>query len=231
MKKLSVITATYNVSSTIIPTLESIRALKDDRMEYIVIDGGSNDNSLEIFQQYSDIIDILVSEPDKGIYDAFNKGAERASGEWFIYINCGDKLLSVPYQVMDLVGKDFFAIGCCTIDQYGDISKPCFDNSMRYGNKVPHQGLLYRNSNEIRFDINFKIFSDYDLNLKFYKEGKRLYFCDEIIAQHNLDGISMNKKYLKECYAVVRKHYGLMGCLALYFHWHRGGLVSRLHLK
>ena len=229
MKKLSVITAVYNVSDEIIPTLDSIRALKDNRMEYIVIDGGSTDDTLSILKRYSDIIDVLVSEPDRGIYDAFNKGAEKVTGEWFIFINCGDKLLSIPYDLMETVDYGFFAIGGCTVNQNGVISKPQFNESLRFGNKVPHQGLLYRTTKDIRFDIRYRVFADYDLNLKLYKQGWRLYEYGGIIAQHNLDGISMNKKYRKEIYSVVRKHFGLIGQFRLFFHWHWAGLVSRLN--
>lgn len=89
-KKISIITVVYNDSFNIERTLLSVINQTFESKEYIVIDGGSTDGTLSILQNYKDKIDILVSEPDKGIYDAMNKGIKKATGEWIIFMNSGD---------------------------------------------------------------------------------------------------------------------------------------------
>ncbi|MCH4099742.1 MAG: glycosyltransferase [Prevotella sp.] len=92
MKKplISIITVCYNAEKEIETTLKSVTGQTFTDREYIIIDGESSDRTLEIIQQYRQKIDILVSEPDKGIYDAMNKGVKYARGEWIIMMNAGD---------------------------------------------------------------------------------------------------------------------------------------------
>lgn len=89
-EKISVITVVYNDAINIERTIQSVINQNYDSIEYIVIDGKSTDGTLSILQNYKDKIDILVSEPDKGIYDAMNKGIKKATGEWIIFMNSGD---------------------------------------------------------------------------------------------------------------------------------------------
>lgn len=88
--RLSIITPCFNAVTTIRDTIESVVTQGFDDMEYIIIDGGSTDGTLEILQEYSGIIDKMVSEPDQGISDAFNKGVELASGDYIGIINADD---------------------------------------------------------------------------------------------------------------------------------------------
>lgn len=90
MAKISIITICYNVESSIERTILSVvnQTFKD--YEYIIVDGASKDNTLEVVNKYKDKIDVIISEPDRGVYDAMNKGIKRASGEWLIMMNAGD---------------------------------------------------------------------------------------------------------------------------------------------
>lgn len=87
---ISVITVSYNAVTSIEKTMLSVLNQIYDRVEYIIIDGGSVDGTLEVIQKYVDRLGYWVSEPDKGIYDAMNKGILNASGDWIIFMNCGD---------------------------------------------------------------------------------------------------------------------------------------------
>ena len=92
--KVSIITVVYNDVKNIRSTIESYLSQSYDNKEYIIIDGGSNDGTMDIVNLYRDRIDVVVSEPDKGIYDAMNKGIKRATGNWIGILNSGDTFVS-----------------------------------------------------------------------------------------------------------------------------------------
>jgi glycosyltransferase involved in cell wall biosynthesis len=94
MIKLSIITINYNNSNGLSKTIESIISQTFTDFEFIIIDGGSTDNSVEIIKKYSDKINYWVSEKDKGIFNAQNKGIEKASGEYCLFLNSGDYLIN-----------------------------------------------------------------------------------------------------------------------------------------
>jgi glycosyltransferase involved in cell wall biosynthesis len=91
MKLLTIITVTYNAKDTLKKTLESLRAEKSESVEYIIIDGGSTDGTLELIAAFDDSIDIVVSEHDRGIYDALNKGLQLSSGRFIGTLHAGSQ--------------------------------------------------------------------------------------------------------------------------------------------
>lgn len=90
MKKISIITVAWNSAETIEDTIKSVVSQSYESLEYIIIDGGSSDETLDIIDRYKEQIDIVVSEPDKGIYDAMNKGVDRATGDVVGILNSDD---------------------------------------------------------------------------------------------------------------------------------------------
>ena len=91
---VTIITVVFNGEQLIEETVLSVLNQSYNNVEYIVIDGGSDDGTLKILSKYNDKIDYWLSEPDNGIYDAMNKGIALASGEWINFMNCGDRFAS-----------------------------------------------------------------------------------------------------------------------------------------
>lgn len=91
---LSVVTVVFNGRGEISNTIDSVIAQDYPKIEYVVIDGGSTDGTSDIIRQYEDKLDIFVCEPDEGVYDAMNKAIGRASGEFILFMNCGDEFAS-----------------------------------------------------------------------------------------------------------------------------------------
>lgn len=90
MIKVTVVTVCRNAARMLKPTIESVLCQSYNHLEYIIIDGGSTDGSLELIKSYKAAINYWISEPDNGIYDAMNKAISRATGKWIIFLNAGD---------------------------------------------------------------------------------------------------------------------------------------------
>lgn len=118
--KFSVITINYNNCKGLKRTLDSVVSQTSDDFEWIVIDGGSKDGSKELLEQYNNQITYWCSEPDKGIYNAMNKGVSKANGEYCLFLNSGDylcnntvmeRIMETPFTA-DIVSGDIFIDGC-----------------------------------------------------------------------------------------------------------------------
>ncbi|MEG1186998.1 MAG: glycosyltransferase family 2 protein, partial [Bacteroidales bacterium] len=102
--RFSIITITYNAEKTLEPTIRSILEQDYPNIEYIIIDGASKDGTLKLIDRFRDRIAKVVSEPDKGLYDAMNKGLQHATGDYVWFINAGDALHS-PFTVRRITEK------------------------------------------------------------------------------------------------------------------------------
>jgi putative colanic acid biosynthesis glycosyltransferase len=154
MEKLIVITVVYNDVENIIQTLKSVMELKEDSqrnvdIRYVVIDGGSTDGTLEVLNQYRSIIDVLISEPDNGIYDAMNKATRFAyDNDWLIWINSGD-MIKKTIKDLPLSDSNIEAIFCSIELEDGRVTSPKIN--LPYNEKtlfplaiIRHQGFLIR---------------------------------------------------------------------------------------
>ncbi len=146
MKKISVITICFNCKDELERTIRSVLAQDFPGMEFAVIDGGSTDGTKQLLEQYRDQIDIMVSEPDDGIYDAMNKGLRMSSGEWVICMNAGDEFAS-PDILRRVFSSDipddvtFIYSDYKRRDADGTISIHATD---RHRGEVFHQSAIYK---------------------------------------------------------------------------------------
>jgi glycosyltransferase involved in cell wall biosynthesis len=216
-KLLSIITVTKNCVHTIERTLQSVKAAKTSQAEYIVVDGLSDDGTVEIIERYSDIIDHFVCEPDAGIYNAMNKGVVRARGEFVLFINGDDEL--IPYGVTEtqnVLPECQAQIVCAVTMVVSDGTVPPFlylpnPNRLVYGNSLPHPSSFIKRELLVQFPFreDLKIASDYDFFLKTYLSGIAFKVVPYQSARHYLGGVSSdNKKRVSEVNLVLRQCLG-----------------------
>ena len=181
---ITVVTIVYNGAKVIERTIQSF--LQQDRSdcEYVVVDGGSKDGTQEILRKYAASIDVCVSEPDQGIYDAMNKGLRRARGEWVYYLNCGDSLAGpdVLRQVSSTLRqtKRSIVAGSVLVNLPGEpevrFPLPITQKSSArqlFQAHLCHQALFVRRSaycEQGGFDPSYRLFADFDICLKIISE-------------------------------------------------------------
>lgn len=177
--KIAVVTINYNRLSDLQKTFSSVSKQTHTDFEYIIIDGGSTDGSTSFLEEKSDSITYWVSEPDSGIYDAMNKGAKVASGEWILFLNAGDTFFSdrtledldlflCPPSDVILGGVDFI----CN-DRYGyriHKAQPCELGLLWRQIPTCHQSVLVRRELQIKypFDLSLSWCADHDFLAKLY---------------------------------------------------------------
>lgn len=200
---ISVIVVNLNNAQGLLKTLASLENNFSSIDEIIVIDGGSEDSSLEIVQKFLPIITKFVSEPDRGIYDAMNKGILFSTSEYVCFINSGDILLNLPKN------EYFFGdlIVCPIINDKRLVFNPSVSYLLNvFENRIHHQGALYLRSAILElglYDSSISILADYDVNLKFLK-NKSVFKIDNILmSQVDTSGISSSGSFINYIQEVV----------------------------
>lgn len=224
--KISVITVTFNSAKTVADTLKSVATQTHRDVEHLIIDGASNDGTLEIVRMHASTQTRLISEPDRGIYDAMNKGIALASGEVIGFLNSDDFYANA--SVLEKVANAFqdSAVEAC----YGDLVYVSQDNSrvVRYWKSKPftkgdfakgwcpaHPTFYMRKSVIERmgsFDQSYKMGVDVEFMMRYLECGKiRAVYLPQVLVRMRLGGVS-NKSYKniflqnKAIFAAMRKY-------------------------
>lgn len=209
--RVSIITVSYNSADTIEETIKSVLSQEGTDIEYIIIDGGSTDKTLQIIESFKEKINIVVSEPDGGIYDAMNKGISLASGNVIGVLNSDD--IYADNQVLKDVMLQFANSPNLNI-LYGNLvyvkkddtekivrtwrSESYFDNFFEKGNVPPHPTLFV--SSEVyqragSFDLQYNLAADYEFMLRVLKKGNfRSKYINRLIVKMRLGGAT-NKSF------------------------------------
>lgn len=202
--KISIITITYNSEKTLSETVKSIRKQKTSSLEYIIIDGGSTDGTLNIIKSNSDVITKWISEPDQGISDAFNKGIKLATGEVIGFINSDDKLADGALKVIEeqfsketevLFGNVVMwseQIGCYVNKSNPDLEE--LHNCM----SIMHPATFIRKAAYEKYglyDVCLRCVMDRELLLRFLTQGAKFKYVDQELAWFHLDGMSGKNVY------------------------------------
>lgn len=185
MDKISIVTVTYNCKNDVEKTIKSVLDLDYPNIEYIVIDGASKDGTVDIIKTYADRIDYWISEPDKGIYDAMNKGIAVATGEWIYFLNAGDcfddkgVLHKVPFDNYSQTTAVCAIVGDIKVNIDNNLSVrkktiPFYRNQRRYKNMgFSHQGVFVRTkeAKNLLFDLQYALCADYAMMVSLHKKG------------------------------------------------------------
>lgn len=168
---ITVITVVLNGEKSLEKTISSVIGLNYENIEYILVDGGSQDTTLEIIHRYEDVIDYWVSSRDGGIYDAMNKGIMLAQGDYLWFLNSGDQAIEDTEILGKLESTNRKVIYCAPVECVHENGS----RKLYYGRLTnPHQGIIYPRS-------VFEILGLYDSRYKLISD--RLYF-DKIKASH-----------------------------------------------
>jgi glycosyltransferase involved in cell wall biosynthesis len=221
---ISIITVVYNSRQFLESTIQSIATQESTNFEYIIIDGGSTDGTLDIIKRHSDVVDHWISEPDKGLYDAMNKGLKAAKGEYVWFINSGDKIYEdntislIESMVNQHVKPDVIYGETLIIDTEGReigmrrLSTPetLTWEKLIDGLVVCHQSIIIKRSIAPFYNLKFKISADYDWVLTSLRKAKVIENSRLILSRYLDNGMSKNNipRALKERFQVMRKNFG-----------------------
>jgi len=217
---ISIITIVYNGKKYIEQTIQSVINQTYKNIEYIIIDGGSIDGTLDIIKQYEEHISYWVSEPDKGLYDAMNKGIGIAKGKLIGMINSDDwyeldavEIMAEAYK--DNPTKSIFHADRYDIDDDGNRTVKKFHPSafkFKYYGMTYHHPSMFITKDEYKkhlYNIKLIALSDYQFILEaFLKNPDSIYYLNKVIVNYRLDGVSANRtlfQRLKEGY-ISRKN-------------------------
>jgi len=206
--KISIITVCYNSAKTIQETLQSVTSQRYPHVEYILIDGGSNDGTQGVIESFGEQVDVFTCEPDKGIYDAMNKGIARATGDVIGLLNADDL-----YAHADVLTKVAEAFAEQPLDA-------CYGDLIYFASDTPDKVLRYWRSNAFKpglfakgwcpahptffvrrnlydryghFDISFKGGNDVELMMRFLeKHHITTRYLPEVMVKMRLGGVSNN---------------------------------------
>lgn len=239
--KITVITVCYQAEKNIARTIESVKHQTYPDIEYIIVDGGSGDGTLAVIEEtLGEYPARIISEPDKGIYDAMNKGIALAEGKYIHFLNAGD-----TYYDACVIEKTVSRIRKTGADiVYGDIEYLYPDGSRErrnYGGKcsrqiyyltgdcINHQAMFASRKlfGKDQFDISLKICADRDWMMKKSKEGAAFHAMGFPVCVYSYDGVSVLRKddYKKEASFCIRKHYPLGYPIFALFEFMRGNKV------
>ena len=210
--KVTVVTAVLNDAGHIEQTILSVISQTDIEIEYIIVDGGSKDGTLELIGKYKDKISLLISESDRGVYDAMNKGIKYSTGDFVYFLNSGDVLLNSSIlskiKFEDVNVRNTIIYGNVVV-AYGNIEalekpRPFFNSKMKFkGIGICHQSMFFPGElirNE-KYDLSYNIAADYDLVYRLWRKGTEFLYRDITIAKYDWGkGISSNPYKLLDVY-------------------------------
>ena len=219
--KLSIVVPSYNSERYISETLDSIKKIKNENVELIIIDGGSTDNTLKIIESYKAIVDIVISEPDKGVPDALNKGFGLATGDIYCWLNSDDIYLSDNFLPKMFDSFDSLAVGFVFCNSVVFAESGLIQSFLRGWQMTPNQ--LFKGSNIFtgslffsrqtwvefgKFDLRYNLAFEYQL-LKFLFLNFRYKYCDCYVGGFRNRKDALSKKYAE---LMTKQRHEVFGC-------------------
>lgn len=222
---ISVITVVYNGAAEIEATLSSAFSQDSSLCEVVVIDGGSTDGTLEVLDRYRDRLAVCISEPDRGIYDAMNKGISRAHGEWLYFLNCGDRF--VDGEVLCKAAQDLrrstasLVVGRVNVVECGrvvnqfpiaasaqDTARQLFRTHLSQQAQFVRRGACLDAGG---FDLRFPVFSDFHTACKIINQYGGMERIDLTIADFDACGVSSDFRRAVKHYCEAEEVFAALG--------------------
>ena len=220
-------------------TIQSVITQTYKGVEYIIIDGGSKDGTLDIINRYKTHIHTVISEPDKGLYDAMNKGIRVATGDYICFLNAGDALheddtlLLMVHSITGEVLPDVLYGETQLVDEEGHfvrmrrLSAPeqLTWKSFQKGMLVCHQAFFARRELAEPYDLHYRFSADFDWCIRIMKKSRILHNTHLTLIDYLNEGMTTrnHKASLKERFHIMCKHYGYISTVL-----HHIGFVFRL---
>lgn len=219
---ITIVTITYNAADTVGVTLQSVASQTFRDYEHIVIDGASTDGTLEVVKRYPSVG--YISEKDRGLYDAMNKGLRRASGKYVLFLNAGDTFhdetvladyaryakegFDIIYGDTDIVDSERRFISKRHLDAPERLTKDSFLNGML----VCHQAFMVKKEIAPEYDLKYRFSADYDWTVKCIEasEPDKCKNLHRVVIDYLNDGMTDRNKFasLKERFRIMSRHYG-----------------------
>ncbi|WP_418986655.1 glycosyltransferase family 2 protein [Bacteroides heparinolyticus] len=238
----SIVTVCYNAEAELEDTIQSVIAQTYRHVEYIIVDGASKDGTLAIIERYKGRIARVVSEPDKGLYDAMNKGLRLATGDYVCFLNAGDcfyedstlqqmadcltkaELPDVLYGETALVDKERHFVRMRRLSA----PKTLTWRSFKQGMLVCHQAFFARTALAEPYDLQYRYSADFDWCIRIMKKAKTLHNTHLTLIDYLEEGMTTKnrKASLAERFRIMAKHYGMISTAA-----HHAWFVLRALLK
>jgi glycosyltransferase len=210
---ITIITVAYNAVKDIENTILSVLNQTYPNIEYIIIDGGSTDGTLDIIKKYEDKISYWVSEPDKGIYDAMNKGVAKANGDYLFFLGADDKIVCDFNEIVHFFkDKNTVYYGDVLFGENGKRYDGAFDLNKLLDKNISHQAIFYSRNCFLNnsYNLKYKLYADYEMNIRLWNNFKFVYI-NNIITIYGTEGASsLNRdlEFKKDFPIIIYRNFG-----------------------
>jgi len=222
---ISIITVCYNAEKHIEKTIQSVLAQTYPHIEFIIVDGASKDGTMAVVERYRDRIATVISEKDKGLYDAMNKGLKAATGDYVYFLNADDLLhdnqvlektfaacpdADVYYGEAMFLAEDGSPLGLRSQQTPHKVPENLHWKSLQHGMVVSHQAFIVKRAISPAYDLQYKVCADIDWMIQVLKQAKTCCNTRLVIAGFRVGGTSKQRQRLawKERYRILDHYYG-----------------------
>ena len=245
---ITIITVTFNCKKLLEQTIKSVLNLSYDNIEFIIVDGGSSDGTLNTIKKYNNLIDFWISQKDSGIYNAMNKGSKLATGDALFFLNAGDQLINNEFISLiklfeeneNLYDKNFVLCGTHVYTKTYPGFKFLKNNFIPILGRLPsHQSMLIPKKLQLqnKYDEKFPISADKDFKLRIYLKKVEYVIKDYIVclslpdgkSQHMENHIDLKKRTL-ETFSIFKKNYNFLWALVysfIFYVWNFRKIISK----